>query len=225
MKKTLCNTAEPGPKSGFFNIPCGGGSVTHLGVGWQSQIYLGLELRSTREGRSLIMNVLKIAATLFLLLIIATAGCGKSDDPNRHYEKEGGFSYVPPEGWEMSEYPGMKYKIFRGPMENQFAPNINVIDEKLDGSLKTYVDANIEAMRDFVEGFNLVEREEIVTNEGARSIKLTVDGEHYQRQLRQYFCFFDAGERKYIVTCSALAENAEKYEPLFDKSVKTFRIE
>jgi hypothetical protein len=171
------------------------------------------------------MNVLKITATLFSLLIIATAGCGKSDDPNRHYEEEGGFSYVPPEGWDIAEYPGLKYRISRGASENQFAPNINVVDEQFDAFLETYVDANIEAMRDFVEGFNLVEREEIVTNEGARSIKLTVDGEHYQRKLRQYFYFFDAGERKYIVTCSALAENAEKYEPLFDKSVKTFRIE
>jgi len=171
------------------------------------------------------MYFLKIPSLLFLFLILLMAGCGKSDDPSRHYEKEGGFSYVPPEGWEIAEHPQLKYRIFRGASENQFAPSINVVDEHFDGFLESYVDANIEAMRGFVKDFDLVEREEFITNDEVRSIKLTVDGEHYQRLLRQYFYFFNAGEKKYIVTCSALAENAEKYEPLFDTSVKTFRIE
>ena len=171
------------------------------------------------------MKYLKITLALFLFLILLSAGCGKSDDPNRHYEKEGGFSYVPPEGWKMSEYPGLKYRIHLGAFEDNFAPNINVVDEEYDGSLESYVDANIETMRNFIEGFKLVEREPFVTNEGARSIKLTVEGEHYQRLLTQYFYLFDGGEKKYIVTCSALADNAGNFEPLFDKCVKTFRIE
>jgi len=171
------------------------------------------------------MNFLKIAFAIFLFLILSYAGCGKADDPNRHYEKEGGFSYIPPEGWEIAEYPGLKYRIYRGEVENQFAPNINVVDEQYDGYLEYYVDANIEAMRDFVEGFNLVEREQFVTNDGARSIKLTVEGEHYQRLLRQYFYFFDGDEKKFIVTCSTLANSAKDFEPLFDASVKTFRID
>ncbi|UCC79225.1 MAG: hypothetical protein JSW64_13255 [Candidatus Zixiibacteriota bacterium] len=171
------------------------------------------------------MNFLRITTIIFLLFVITMAGCGKSNDPNRHYEEEGGFSFVPPEGWEMSEYPGMKYKIFRGPMENRFAPNINVVNEKYDGSLEAYVDANIETMRNFIDGFNLVGEEQFAAYNGARIIKLTVDGEHFQRSLRQYFYFFGGGGEKYIVTCSALAENAENYEPLFDTSAKTFRIE
>lgn len=171
------------------------------------------------------MNFLRISAVIFSLLIITIEGCGKSDDPNRHYEEEGGFSFVPPEGWEMTEYPGLKYKIFRGAMENQFAPNINVVDEKYDGSLETYVDGNIETMRNFIDGFNLIEREQLVADDGSRLVKLTTEGEHYQRLLRQYFYFFDGGERKFVVTCSALADGAEIFEPLFDTSVKTFRIE
>ena len=83
-----------------------------------------------------------IFAVCFVLLAFPVlAALGDS-----HVEKAGGFSLQAPKGWEFREFPGMKYQIAFGPASNSFSPNINVVDEAYDGSLKSYVDSNAKSV-------------------------------------------------------------------------------
>src|SRR5438046_8160554 len=84
-----------------------------------------------REGSIMIMiRRTRLAAVLFLMLVLA--GCG-GKPPRGHYEKAGGFSYDPPKGWQIIEVPGLKYRISRGPPENGFARNMNVVADRFSG--------------------------------------------------------------------------------------------
>jgi len=42
--------------------------------------------------------------------------------------------------------------------------------------------------------------------------------------LRQTFFFIGSGKRKYVVTCTALADGGEEFDAVFSESIKTFRI-
>jgi len=44
----------------------------------------------------------------------------------RHVETAGGFSFIPPDGWEMRSVPGRKFKAAIGPPTGGFSPNIVV---------------------------------------------------------------------------------------------------
>lgn len=159
-------------------------------------------------------------------MILSYAGCRNTDEASRHYDIKGGFSYVPPEGWETFQPPeGLILHVFYGKRVGDFTPSITVTYEKYPGSLESMVDYYIETMRGLLNGFNFLERVQFVTGDKLRGIKLAVDVMPDQRFERQYLYFFEGDVKKYTVICSALPENAEVFEPLYDATVKTFKIE
>jgi hypothetical protein len=44
------------------------------------------------------------------------------------------------------EFPGLEYKAHRGPENDGFAANINLVEEGFAGSLDRYVKGNLETM-------------------------------------------------------------------------------
>jgi hypothetical protein len=167
--------------------------------------------------------MMKRLGAVVLLLTIAYGGCG-DNAPRQHYEKAGGFSYDPPETWQVVEYPSLKYRISIGPRENEFVPNINVVDEAFSGQLVDYVDGNLENMKRVFVRLDILKREDFQTEDGQAAVRVITEMEHYGRRLRQTFYFFGKGKRKYTSTCSALAEEGEALDGIFEKSMKTFRI-
>src|SRR5438094_9992620 len=94
-----------------------------------------------------------------LTLTVLCAGC-RGKPPRGHYEKAGGFSYDPPNGWQIIQFPGLKYRISHGPRENEFAPNINIVDETFIGTLAEYVDVNLGNMKKMFIDLTLLKRED-----------------------------------------------------------------
>jgi hypothetical protein len=170
------------------------------------------------------MNTTSNPFKLILILVWLCGGCGGSKAPHAAYEKAGGFSYDPPQGWQVREIGGLKYRISSGPSENGFAPNINVVDEKFSGSLPEYVDLNLQTLKKTFVDFKLVKREDFQTDDGLAAVRLVCEDTQQGKRLRQTFCFFGNSNRKYVVTCTALADGGEKLDELFVQSMKTFRI-
>ena len=169
------------------------------------------------------MSMMKRLGAVALLLTIVCGGCrGKAR--RQHYEKAGRFSYDPPETWQIVEFPGLKYRISHGPRQNEFAPNINVVDEAFAGPLADYVDANLENMEKFFVRLDILKREDFQTEDGQAGVRVITENEQQGRRLRQTFHFFGEGNRKYVATCTALAEGGEALDGVFEKSMKTFRI-
>jgi hypothetical protein len=142
----------------------------------------------------------------------------------RHFESSGNFSICPPEDWSIQDVPGYKYKFFLGPPENEFAPNINCLDETYDGTLLDYVDLSIQSLDVFFTDVISSEKKKFKTDGGLVGYKniTTCTMGTVRVTVAQYF--FSNESQKYVVTCSVGGESLGTYEQLFDQCVKTFRL-
>lgn len=169
------------------------------------------------------MESLRRMSVAILALALTVSGCGGK--PHRClYEKAGGFSYDPPPGWTIAEFPGLKYRVSAGKPENEFAPNINVVDEKCGGGLSAYADATVENTKKLFTELSVVSRDEFKTDDGLTGIRVIMDNTVQRFRLRQTFFIFTNGDHKYVVTSSALSEGGEDFDDAFMTSMKTFRL-
>ncbi len=149
-----------------------------------------------------------------------------TDDPNRHYEPAGGFSYVPPEGWEIAEpSSGTAYKVARSPSGEDFAPNLTMIDEAFSGSLEEYVSLSIDNISQFFDALQVIDRNPFELDEGSSGVRVATENVQRGLALHQIFYFFDLGAKKLVVTCTRRAESGEDVDAACDASVRTFRFE
>jgi hypothetical protein len=169
------------------------------------------------------MRTACLILAVVLTVSLVCVGCG-GKPPRQHYEKAGAFSYDPPSGWQVVEFPGLKYRISHGPRENEFTPNINVVDEAFSGTLAAYVDANLQNMERVFVNLKVLSREDLKTKDNEAAVKVVTENEQQGRMLRQTFFFIGPGNRKYVVTCTALVDGGDKFDTAFAETAKTFRM-
>jgi len=178
----------------------------------------------------MLLRCLLAAAALSLALVLpASAGpvpaghAGSS--AARLSEPSGGFSYIPPTGWKIRTFPGLKYKICYTTPMGGFAPNINAADETAPVGLNKYVQVSMAHMNLAYSQFHLLNQTPFVTGSGLHGIRLVSTGTISNRTLRQIFYIFPApSSRKIIVTASWLASEGDKYTRAADGAMKTFRL-
>ena len=168
-----------------------------------------------------INRILILAAIVFAVLPLLAADVGK-----RHKESAGGFSFCPPQGWTIQSFPGLKYSIAAGPAANGFAPNINVVDETADASLAAYVDASKKMLSKAFKGYKELSKREFKTTSGLKGTRMVIQSDQNGTPIRQAFYFFaGTGDKKFVVTCSALASAGEQFDEVFEASLKTFVLD
>jgi hypothetical protein len=148
---------------------------------------------------------------------------GSSRD--RHYEPVGGFSYVPPAGWELADSSAIDYQVALGPEEDDFVANITIVDEAFAGTLEEYASASLANMEQFFDAFQVISQGEFKPDEAAPGVRLVTENVQYGRELRQTFYIFDAGAKKLVITCTRLAGGQDALEAVCDQTAKTFRLE
>jgi hypothetical protein len=174
---------------------------------------------------------LNIGILLLVILFTATVGAAQAKPGERpDFGGDHSFSYALPEGWAVRDFPGYKYKISTGPAAEQFAPNVLVVDEAFPGSLEDYVKASIEGMHKMIAGVNIISQNDFTTEDSTRGIKVVSEREDSTsgtpRKLRQIGYYFDAGNgKKLIAMATTLQNKADQFEPVFDATMKTFKIE
>ena len=107
---------------------------------------------------------------------------------------------------------------------NGFAPNINIVEESFSGSLDKYVEGNLETLKKTFPDYKQLSKENFTTTSGEKGVKLATENQQGGRLLRQTAFFFDGGNKKYVVTCTTLAEDGDRLAPAFDESLKTFHF-
>lgn len=170
--------------------------------------------------------------TLLLLGLLLVLGMlfaldARAEEAGRQDFGSGGvFSYVPPSGWKVAEFPGLKFKISHGAPANGFAPNIVVVDEAYNESLDNYAKDNATELKKLYPSLKDLGQSDFKTEDGARVIKLITerDDDSAKRRLRQVFYFYDAGDKKLVATCSGLAEGAPASDLVCDATMKTFSV-
>jgi hypothetical protein len=168
------------------------------------------------------MKILFIVAC-FLFCYTANAAHAKLGD--RHYEKAGGFSLQAPKGWQFHEQPGTKYQTAFGPPSNSFWPNIFILDEAYQGTLKGLVDANQTLLPKMFKQFTINKRDTFVTARGLRGERLVTTSLQQKILLRQILYIIPGVNGKYfVVNCTALAAGGEALDSVCEESIKTFDL-
>ena len=163
---------------------------------------------------------------LLTTIILTVVPLLAADVGKRHKETAGGFSLCPPQGWTVRTLPGMKYSIVAGPASKGFAPNINVVDETAEMALAAYVDANTRLLSKAFKGYKELSKSEFKTTSGLKGTRLLIQSNQDGTLLRQAFYFFaGTGDKKFVVTCSALASGGEAIDEVFEGSLKTFVLD
>lgn len=165
------------------------------------------------------------------LLLISFTACKKSGmDMLEDFEAAGlenpdkNVSFECPPGWEQRSIPGQTVEFVFGPPANGFAPNINVASEAYKGSLEAYAKLSIEQAPKMVTTFKNLKQETFKTKDGLEGIKLINEIQQAGSKIRSLCYIFDKGSKKYVITCSTLADGGQKLDSVFDASMKTFKF-
>lgn len=135
-----------------------------------------------------------------------------------YYDETRKFLIYPPEGWEIVDWPGLKYKLIVASVDRDFAPNM-IFDEGENGFNRfiNYVSANLNKI---IGENNFVSRERFQTQSGIEGFKVETTTE----KLVQFFYILDIGQTAFIVTCSAPLQSEIDYDEIFDSSVQTLEF-
>jgi len=179
---------------------------------------------SPKQARKYIVT-LHLGVILLLSMALVSVAYAQQGEPQA-FGSDGLFSYVPPDGWKVWEFPGMKFKVCSGQPAKGFASNITVVDEASEKSLDDYVKDNAANMQTLFQGLKILGQNDFTTSDGARAIRMVTerDDDQTKKRLRQIFYFFDAGNKKLVATCSSLAEDGAALDKVFDAAMKTFAV-
>jgi hypothetical protein len=146
-------------------------------------------------------------------------GVWKFTNGDYYLEENRGFLIYPPEAWQSINYPGLKYKAIIGPVESEFAPNINFVEENNPfNSFFTYADVASNNMREAKA--KIIDRGKFTTDSGIDGIRIETN----TQKLLQIYYLFDTGQQIFTVTCSAPLQSDVDYAMVFDNSVKTLEF-
>ena len=140
-------------------------------------------------------------------------------------EPAGGFSYLPPAGWRIRTFPGLKYRICYAKPASGFAPNINVADEVSAMPLDKYLQFSMAGMRKVYTSLRVLKQAPFATASGIRGERMVVDGIVADKHLHQIFYVFPASNHKIVLTASSLASDDSRYDAATDASMKTFKLQ
>jgi len=139
-------------------------------------------------------------------------------------EKTAGFSMSMPLGWQTFD-ASQKYLMIIGPTDSGITPNIGFADEAYSGSITAYIDLVLLNIRQLFNELNVIDRYFISTNAGLQGECVTFQGRMGEINVRQKMYVFPnvSGNEIMQIVTTASAINGEKFDPLFDECIKTFR--
>ena len=127
-----------------------------------------------------------------------------SNEKSRHYEKEGGFSYVIPNGWELTDVHGLKYQgLIDSKSETIFASNIAISVEQYSGSLSDYVDASINNLEILLPNLTVIRKDKSVNDQGLTYYSVNTINNIQNIDILQVVFFFNMGNSKLLLTYSS----------------------
>lgn len=162
-----------------------------------------------------------------VIIILAVAVIVVSP-PETYLNGEYGFSINPPKGWKIKENVHIDnitlIVAFIGPVENNFAVNINIYSENVKGmDLQEYVASNKKGLASSFPGYNLI-LEKNTTINSLEAYELIYTAKLRNKDLKYKQVFLIKDDEGYIITFAALKDNFDKYIAVFEKSIGTFRF-
>jgi hypothetical protein len=175
------------------------------------------------------MKKLTIICGLLALALISCATVKNPENPNSELlgdlfsERNAGFSMYIPKGWQALDY-NQKFLMITGPVDNKFTPNIGFADEQYSGNLAVYIDLVLVHLSDMYTDLQVSQREAFTTNSGLRGEHVTIIFKFNNIEVRQKMFVLPNKKQDMVIaiTCTAEAAHGDKYDKLFNETVKTF---
>lgn len=166
----------------------------------------------------------KMTKLILLVLLFASFSIYAA---TRHYEAEGGFSYLLPEGWEVISFGDLKFKAAVTTPVNDFRPNMTFVDEKYASDLEAYRKANIPTMQESIPGFRIIAEYDGRTHQGRRYLTMTyMHKTESQGTIFQTAHFMELrGDIKLVATCTPPPGHDSKYLKVCTELVRSIRVD
>jgi hypothetical protein len=154
----------------------------------------------------------------YVEVVKINTGYWKFSNGNYYLDTNRGFLIYPPESWEVSDLPGLRYKIFIGQVDNNFAPNVHFAEiDNPFSQFYTYINVIANQLKEISK---VIDRVQFDTENGLKGYKIETNTE----KLLQIYYIFDLGQTAFTVTCSAPLQSQIDYGKIFDSSVKTLEF-
>lgn len=138
---------------------------------------------------------------------------------------ENGYSHRIPQGWENKPAPPPTAGMIVAPKSSGLASNMVTTVENYNGTLRAYVDANIQALKTNAPDAKVVGDSEFATDGKTPAYKLKLQNKVKNVDLAQFMYLFEgAAGQKIIVSCTATTKDGPVLEPLFDDCMKSFAL-
>jgi len=142
----------------------------------------------------------------------------------RFVEENGGFSLMIPWDWYITDFPGQRYRVIRGPVENGIMPFIGFSIESFDGALAVMIDLLLEEwITIHQENFELIYRGNFITLNGLEGEKLVVTILMYGQHHRQIiYCLPGRGDTTILLLCNIPVKVGNAFDETFERIARTF---
>lgn len=150
----------------------------------------------------------------------------------RYTDKARGFSIEYPAEWEVMKDYGGAAVVFKSPLDGPldvFHENVNIIVQDISHdplTLREYSDRAIYQMEvTFMQNFELEESTAVATLGGYPAYKIIFTGHGPNTELRYYMTWIVLDKvRAYQVNYTALPSQFDKYDPLVERMLLSFKV-
>jgi hypothetical protein len=149
-------------------------------------------------------------------------------EPRRHFEKDGGFSFVLPEDWEVKDVPGEQFKVV---VANDFRHSHMVLQLfPAIGDLNSFVSDTQKDASAELEESRVRKEEDFVTSSGLKGVRLRIESkaDHPDAVSDTEVYLFSTGEVHYRILCRGWdyeRESDHGFDADYEQVMKTFRFE
>lgn len=140
-------------------------------------------------------------------------------------DESGHFSYRVPNGWSIKESAASRYPVATGRSAGRFAPNIATSRERAPLRFESYAERSKRSLGKIIEGAQLQEESAFTTASGLKGRRWIVFSEADGVKLWHAFYLFPGeGDDKFMLTATEMRDYGARALPMFDASMKTFRL-
>lgn len=173
-----------------------------------------------------VSKVVRYIITLIFSLLCCGCGGKKLIPAGRLHQSAGAFSFITPDGWLRTKLAGIDYIIVSAESDSGTSPNIFVdwVEPKAD---LARMSSQIQATnKDNYPDYEVIQQSDFKTNSGLKGIKIVATRKNRDGlPLAIFHYLIQDAERVIAITCSCSKSTDAKYEPIFDKTLKTLKTE
>lgn len=150
-------------------------------------------------------------------------------EEGRHYEENAKFSYIPIEGWEIQEFPGLTTNVLIATDQSSLGVNLVFVPEPYNGSTKDYAKLAIETAKPVLENFVEGEYSYFETDSGLTVVKLPARYRSQGLDISGIFYMIgddsDYSKPKLTITLTKFLHSPATIEAQVESLIKSVRFE